>query len=159
MKLASSTESHEFIVGVETPHSFASEDSFNSCPILPAHNFKNFTNNFVALFEKMHVTRCNDRLPKVFTKFHDRSVEFAKFFLIRRKSLFQHESVVADRLDLKEIIERRKALQFLPILTRKDRLKQFARFAGRTYNKTFSVFYKLTFRYSRLLVKIIEVTI
>ena len=79
----------------------------------------------------MHVAGGDDGLAELLAEPDDGAVEAAQLLLILGKTLVEHEAVVADGLDLEEVIERRDALELRPALVVQDGLEQLARLAGR----------------------------
>ena len=86
--------------------------------------------DFVLWVEEVDVAGGADGLAQLFAELDDRAVEAAQLLLALGHAFFQHEAVVADGLDLEEIVERGDALQLRPAFVRDDGLKQLARLAG-----------------------------
>ena len=86
--------------------------------------------DFVLWVEEVDVAGGADGLAQLFAELDDRAVEAAQLLLAFGHAFFQHEAVVADGLDLEEIVERGDALQLRPAFVRDDGLEQLARLAG-----------------------------
>ena len=106
---------------------------------------------------KMHVAGGDDPLAQLLAEPDNGAVEVAQLLLAPDRALAQHEAIIADGLDLEIIVERRDALELLPILVIRDRAEQLARLAGRADDKPFAVRDQLALRNDRHTLEILEV--
>ena len=84
----------------------------------------------------MDVSRRADRLSQFLTQSDDGAVELAQLLVALRDALGQHKAVVAQGLDLKEIVERSDAFELRVTFMGHDGLEQLACLAGRADNET-----------------------
>ena len=118
---------------------------------------QNLTVQLVRVVHEMRVTGCNDGNIQLFAQSHDLTVEVAKPLLAVDLTLGKQEAVIADRLNLKVIVELCDFLNLTVGLALDDGLHQFARLAGRADDQPFSVFFKSCLRNSREPLKIIQI--
>ena len=84
----------------------------------------------------MDVSRRADGLSQLLAQPDDGAVELAQLLVALRDALGQHEAVVAQGLDLKEIVERSDAFELRVALVGHNGLEQLACLAGRADNET-----------------------
>ena len=99
--------------------------------------------NLILRILEVDVASGNHRLTQLFTQADDGAVKLPQLFHIPGNSLFQHEHIVADGLDLKKIVEGRNVFQLFLALVIDDSLKQLARFTGRADDQTLPVLHNL----------------
>ena len=107
----------------------------------------------------MHVARGHDGLSKRFSQLDDGAVERAELLFVLGLSFFQHEGVVAQRLNLEKIIERRDALELGKALVRHDGLKQLARLAGRADDQPLAPSEQLGLRDDGIALEVFQVAV
>ena len=79
------------------------------------------------------------RLAQLLPQPHHRAVEIPQLLLGADHALAEHEHIVADGLDLQKVVPGGNTLEFLPVLVRRHRLKEFACLAGRANDKPLPV--------------------
>ena len=109
--------------------------------------------------EEVYIARGDDGLSELLAQLHDGAVEAAQLILTFGKTLFQHEGVVAQRLDLEEVVERGNALELRVALVRHDRLKQLARLTGRADEQTLPPAEHFRLRHDGIALEIFEVAV
>ena len=100
---------------------------------------QNMTVHLILRFQKMHVTGGTHRLTQLLAQTNYGTVKLPQLLLGMHRTVPQHEGVVAQWLDLQEVVIGRDTFQLVPVLVIHHRLEQLARFAGRTYDQTFPV--------------------
>ena len=92
--------------------------------------------DLVLRVQEVDVSRRADRLSQLLAQPDNGAVELAQLLVALRDTLGQHEAVVAQGLDLKEIVERRNAFELRVALVGHNGLEQLACLAGRADNET-----------------------
>ena len=92
--------------------------------------------DLVLRVQEVDVSRRADGLSQLLAQPDNGAVELAQLLVALRDTLGQHEAVVAQGLDLKEIVERRNALELRVALVGHNGLEQLACLAGRADNET-----------------------
>ena len=107
--------------------------------------------------EEMDVARRADGLAELLAKLHDRAVEVLEVLVVIHCTVAHQKAVVAQGLDLKEIVKRGDALELVPVLVVDDGAEQLARFTGGADDQALAVRNKLTFRNDRHTLEVFEV--
>ena len=115
--------------------------------------------DLVLRVEEVHVAGGDDGLAELLAEPDDGAVEAAQLLLILGKTLVEHEAVVADGLDLEEVIERRDALELRPALVVQDGLEQLARLAGRADDEPLAPLQDLRLRHNRHAAEVFEIAV
>ena len=107
--------------------------------------------------EEMDVARRADGLAELLAKLHDRAVEVLEVLVVIHRTVAHQKAVVAQGLDLKEIVKRGDALELVPVLVVDDGAEQLARFTGGADDQALAVRNELAFRNDRHALEVFEV--
>ena len=105
---------------------------------------------------KVHVASGNDRLVQIFAQLDDRAVEVFDILFAVHLAVPHHVGVVAQRLDLKNIVVGRDLFQFFIAGAIHDGPVQLAGFAGGSEQQAVPVFVQKTPRHPGLFEKVVH---
>ena len=106
---------------------------------------------------KMHVAGGADGLAQLLAQADDGAVVVLQFLVVLRLALADQEAVVAQRLDLEIVVERRDALELVPVLMVAHGLEQLPRLAGGADDQPFAVRDQLAFGDGGIALEIFEI--
>ena len=118
---------------------------------------QNVAVDLVLRVEEMDVARRADGLAELLAKLHDRAVEVLEVLVVIHRAVAHQKAVVAQGLDLKEIVKRGDALELVPVLVVDDGAEQLARFTGGADDQALAVRNELAFRNDRHALEVFEV--
>ena len=110
----------------------------------------------VLRLEEVHVAGRAAGFAQLVCETQDVAIPVAQLLFILGLTLFDHEPVVADGLDLEIIVEGRKPLELVPLRVTGQRAEHLARFACGAENQPFAVADELAARHDRPLVVVFQ---
>ena len=108
---------------------------------------------------KMNVAGSDHRFVQFLSQLDDGAVKLSKLLLCLNGAVPEHEHIIAQGLNLQIVVKLRNADQLIPGLAGNDGPEQLSRFAGGADQKALPVLHQHTFRDSRLLIEIIQMSI
>ena len=113
---------------------------------------------FILVVKEMSITSSHDGFTIFFAKLYYSSVKVTKPFFVCNSPLGNHEHVITYRLNFEIIIEAYDFSNLAFGLVIKYRLHKLACLACGTYNKSFSVLFKLRTRNSRVTLIVFQIS-
>ena len=113
--------------------------------------------DLVLRVQEVDVSRRADGLSQFLTQPDNGAVELAQLLVALRDALGQHKAVVAQGLDLKEIVERSDAFELRVALVGHNGLEQLACLAGRGQNHTVTVLVQQAAGHTGLFKEVVDV--